>query len=181
MICDKCKKNEAVVFYNESVNGQKKSLALCADCAAEAEKSGEISTFDIHKKMLYDPFEDMNSIFGSLFGIPQYTKKALSEAKRCNLCGAEFSDLVADGKVGCPECYKVFADELRGTIAKIHGTTSHSGVSPSRFEKGKERKKKIEALEAELKKAISEEEYERAATLRDEIRALKEEKVGEEL
>ena len=135
MICDKCKKKNAIVFYNEYVNGQKKSLALCADCAAEAEKAGEISSMDLHKKMLYDPFEDMNSLFGSLFGLPQYTKKSVSEAKRCNLCGAEFRDLVADGKVGCPECYKVFSEELRGTITKIHGTTSHNGDAPARFEK----------------------------------------------
>lgn len=178
MLCDKCKKKEAVIFYNESINGQKRSFALCNECAAEAEKSGEIGTFDLPKK-IYDPFEDMNSIFGSLFGIPQYQKMAVEEAKKCTLCGAKFEDLVAEGKVGCPECYKVFSDELAATISKIHGTTTHTGGAPARFMEGRERKRQIEALGAELKQAISEEEYERAATLRDEIRSLKGEKDGE--
>lgn len=181
MLCDKCKKKDATFFYNESVNGQKKSLALCSDCASEAEKSGEIGALDFPKKTYFDPFEDMNSIFGSLFGTPQYQKKSIGEVKRCTLCGAEFRELVAEGKVGCPECYKVFADELSHTIAKIHGTTAHNGSSPARFEEGRERKLKIKTLEAELKKAVAEEEYERAAQLRDELRALKEEKEGESL
>ena len=35
MLCENCKKKEATVFYEENINGKKKSYKLCPDCAAE--------------------------------------------------------------------------------------------------------------------------------------------------
>ena len=169
MLCEKCNKNEAVVYYKETVNGKTTSLSLCKKCAAEV-------TGDGGKSILDNPFGDVNSLFGSLFGIPSYhTKNFISETKKCNLCGSTFSDLVSTGKAGCPECYRVFADELVPTVTKIHGSTSHVGSVPDRFRVGFERKDKIKKLEAELKAAVADEEYEKAATLRDELKALREE------
>jgi len=43
---------------------------------------------------------------------------------------------------------------------------------------GREKKKQIENLENELKKAVAAEEYEKAATLRDKLRELKSEEGG---
>ena len=33
MLCDKCKKNEAKIYYTEIINGEKKEQHLCEDCA----------------------------------------------------------------------------------------------------------------------------------------------------
>ncbi len=173
MLCEKCGKNQAVVFYRESVNGKEKSLSLCEHCAAEAERSGEIEKLDFSQGFWSDPFKDMNSIFGTLFGVPQYQKKQLGEAKKCPLCGATFQDLVSEGKAGCPECYKTFADELSGTIGRIHGATSHTGSAPGKFRAGRERRREISSLEHELKSAVSDENYERAAEIRDRLRELR--------
>lgn len=167
MLCEKCNKNEAKVYYKETVNGKTRTLSLCRDCAAEL--TGEAGKFNYS-----DPFSDMNSLFGSLFGMPSYYKKAVGEVKKCNLCGAAFEDLVREGKAGCPECYKIFADELAPTIAKIHGATVHKGDAPERYREGFERKAKIRELEEQLKAAVTAEEYEKAATLRDELKALRE-------
>ena len=170
MLCEKCHEKEAVVFYKETINGKTRSVSLCKKCASETEAAGEIG-----KIGSVNPFEDVNSLFGSLFGIPSYHKKAIGEVKKCSLCGSMFSDLVSSGKVGCPECYKIFADELAPTIAKIHGTTVHSGSSPERYREGFERKAKIKELESALRSAVAAEEYEKAAILRDELKALREE------
>ena len=35
MLCDECHENEAVVFYTEIINGEKKELHLCEACAAK--------------------------------------------------------------------------------------------------------------------------------------------------
>jgi len=35
MICDKCKKNTAQVYYTENINGKETKYALCHECAAE--------------------------------------------------------------------------------------------------------------------------------------------------
>ena len=34
MLCEKCKKRTATVFYNENINGKTRSYSLCAECAA---------------------------------------------------------------------------------------------------------------------------------------------------
>lgn len=179
MLCERCKKNDAVLFYKESVNGKEKSLALCEKCAAEAEKKGEIGNISFSDPFFSHSADSIDKLFGSLFGLPQYKQKTLSASKKCSLCGATFADLVSEGKAGCPECYKVFADELADTINNIHGTTVHNGNAPSRFRHDREKKKKIKNLQDELKKAVHEEQYERAAEIRDELKALKNEEEGE--
>lgn len=172
MLCEKCKKNEATVIYKESINGQKSSYALCADCAAE------IGAFENAKKLVFDPFENMNSLFGSLFGLPSHQKASSAVEKKCNLCGATYRELAADGMVGCPNCYSEFAEELSATIAKIHGSSRHTGTAPSEFMAGREKKRLIESVEKELKDAVAAEEYEKAATLRDKLRELKSDEGG---
>ncbi|MBR5447164.1 MAG: UvrB/UvrC motif-containing protein [Clostridia bacterium] len=176
MLCEKCKKNPATIIYKENINGQTKSFALCAACASE---QGEIQSFGKYNASdAFGVLDNMNSIFGSLFGIPSQQVKRQAEEKKCTLCGAHFSDLVKDGKAGCPECYKVFADELAPTISRIHGVGVHAGTSPERFKEGRERKEKIAELELKLKKAIEAEEYEEAAKLRDMLRELRQEDSG---
>lgn len=178
MICERCKKNEATVFYKETINGKTKSYSLCAECAAEAEKAGDIETPHMDAFFSSPSIGGIDSLFGSLFSVPHYAKRALSEGnaetKKCSLCGSAFGDLVKRGKVGCPKCYEVFADELDATIREIHGTTTHTGSAPKRFKHDRELKQKIKNLEAELKEAIKDENYERAAEIRDEVKALKE-------
>ncbi len=175
MLCDKCKKKEAVVFYREVINDHEKSMKLCADCAAEAEKSGAIGKSkpsDIFDSMGYAG--EVGSLFGGLFGLPTYHKQKVSEAKKCTLCASTFAELVKSGKVGCPECYKVFADELSGTVSRLHGATTHCGRAPGKMRESYARRAQIKELEAELKSAIEAEEYERAAEIRDKLRSLRE-------
>jgi len=172
MLCEKCKKKEATVMYKENINGHKGSYALCADCAAE------IGAFDSAKKLISDPFEEMNSLFGSLFGITQYQKKQIADEKKCSLCGITFKELAAEGMAGCPQCYSDFAEELHTSIARIHGSTVHNGAAPSKFTEGREKKRRIEALEKELRDAVEAEEYEKAASIRDTLREIRNEEGG---
>ena len=174
MLCERCKKNEATVFYKETINGKTRSCSLCSECASEAEKTGEIGKTHMDSFFSSPASVGIDSLFGSLFGIPQYAKKSIGEVKKCSLCGSTFSDLVKNGKVGCPKCYDVFADELDATIREIHGTTSHNGAAPERFRHDRELKQKIKKLENELKRVINEENYERAAEIRDELKGLRE-------
>ncbi len=184
MLCERCKKNEASVFYRESVNGKQKSLSLCSECADKARKSGELDDEFMNGGFMEtgffeDPFFGTDKLFGSLFGTHALPGKTSEKVKKCSLCGSTFNDLVNAGKAGCPECYKTFAEELNPTISRIHGTTSHVGGAPSTFKKSREQKEKIKSLEAELKAAVKDENYERAAEIRDELRELRGEKEGE--
>ncbi len=167
MLCEKCGKNEATVMYKESINGKKSSYALCAECASQ------LGVFESAKKISADPFENMNSLFGTLFGLSPYKSHTAVEEKKCSLCGATFRELAAEGMVGCPNCYREFADELSATIAKIHGSSHHTGGAPSEFAADRERKREIADAERALKEAVAAEEYEKAALLRDKLRELK--------
>lgn len=170
MLCEKCKKNEATVYYREIVNGKEKSISLCADCARELEKKGEIS-LNTPSFFAQDDLGVFNSIFGSLFDTRP--RQSVTEGKKCPLCGASYAELAKEGKVGCPECYETFAKELERTIGGIHSNAVHTGRAPSRLRGKLDVKRRIRELEGELKEAISDERYERAAQIRDELNTLR--------
>lgn len=193
MTCQRCKKNPATFFYEENVNGQKKKYVLCAECADELRRSGELSmSFPTSPLSLFgDAGEDL---FSGLFGGYALPATHQPRTKRCPLCGLRFSDIVNDGKVGCPMCYKTFAEELEPTLSGIHGSAVHRGRRPMKLRKASAKdaeavKSTAEAeteipvaeekapdeltqLRAELKKAIAEEAFEKAAELRDRIKGL---------
>lgn len=181
MLCERCKKNEAVVFYRENINGKEKKYSLCEDCKNEMERSGEIKLFDFGDnffKYYSDPFDELGSIFGSLFSLPTSSHARIgSGAKKCPLCGSTFADLQREGKLGCPECYDTFADELESTFGGYESSASEkSGRKMPHLHKEKaDHKATIKKLSAEMKEAISSENFEEAARLRDEIKRLKEE------
>lgn len=176
MLCEKCGKNEATFYYKENINGTEKAYHLCADCAKKLEESGEIRSFDENFFSSMNKIFSGDNLFGSLFA-PVGQRHALGaggrEKKTCPLCGSTFEDIVENGKLGCPMCYEVFGDALPATIQRIHGRTKHTGNVPKRFRAALEAKEKLQKMEDELHEAVKNEEYEKAAELRDAIRALK--------
>lgn len=176
MLCRRCGKREAEVYYKYTVNGNSKEYALCSACAEEMKKKGEL---DIKMPSLFgDPG---NGYFGNLFGLndflgfPHSHSAAVAQSKKkCTLCSSTFDELVKSGKIGCAECYKVFADELKLSIEKIHGKEKYMGKRPKRFKEKESKQEKIKALKAEMKAAVKSQEFEQAAILRDKIRALEE-------
>ncbi len=163
MKCTKCNAKEATVFYRENINGKETKYALCGDCAAAMEKETG--------NLFADPFG--GNLLGSLFSsIPQKTQPR-KEEKKCSLCGATFRQLAENGKVGCPTCYVSFREELAPTLKRLHGTAVHRGRTPEKFQAKRSAMEKLASLEKQLKQAIETEAYEEAATLRDQIRALR--------
>lgn len=164
MLCQKCKKNEATVYYKQNINGKVTEVALCSDCAAAngMDMSG----------MMYDPFSFAGlNLFGGLFGA---ATRRISDGGRkvCPLCGSTLSDIASSGKVGCAKCYETFRSELEPTIARIHGRVKHAGRAPKEFKVKNEIQNKLEKLNEELRAAIEKQEFEEAAKLRDEIKKL---------
>ena len=173
MICEKCKKNEATVFYRENVNGKEKKYALCGDCAAKLEKDGEIN---LSSELTFGSFfsdDPVIDLFGTLFA-PSFALAPKAEKKKCTLCGSTFDELVNMGKVGCPKCYEVFSAELEPTVRRIHGKTKHSGRAPGKFRAKLDKVKQIASLESEMKDAIKSQNFERAAEIRDQLKDIRE-------
>ena len=173
MLCDNCNQNEATVKYTQIVNGEKKQVFLCTNCAREM----GIDNFS------FDMPINLSNFFGDLLGeyddspfIPQMI--GYNEPK-CSNCGMTYEEFKENGKMGCSECYETFSEKLDPLLKRLHGSTKHSGRK-SEISKNKENIKKktndktekIEELKEEIKKLVKEEKYEEAAKIRDEIKKL---------
>ena len=164
MLCNNCGNNEANTHITESINGQTKEYYLCFECAQKLGYSKIINPFDIN----------FNGFLGSMFSSPAPQKK-LPETKTevCPFCGASFEDLAETGKAGCAVCYKTFCDSLAPSIQRIHGKAVHTGKVPKTAGKDLKKKHEIKALTDQLNAAVANQEYEKAAELRDKINQLK--------
>ena len=118
-----------------------------------------------------DDIFDFASVLPSFFTSLNHALGS-GETKRCPVCGSTFSDIARTGHIGCPQCYETFADELAATVNQLHGTSKPQGRIPKRFGEKQNREAEINALKEEQKKAIEAQEFEKAAELRDKIKAL---------
>lgn len=159
MLCEKCGKNHATTHIKTVVNGIVREYNLCGECAA---KSG-YATNSI-TGMLASMLGDMS--------LPTVTKQ-----KRCDVCGATFSDIAKSGKMGCNECYNTFREEILPYIKRVHGATNHAGKIPNRAPLiVKPKEKTVSDLRQELSRLVAEEKYEQAAVIRDKIKEMEGEK-----
>ena len=81
-----------------------------------------------------------------------------------------FEEFKKVGRLGCDNCYVIYSDKLDPLIRRLHGNTKHTGKIPKRISETMKASKQIENLKEQLNRAIQNEEYEKAAELRDEIK-----------
>ncbi len=158
MKCDKCKQNEATVYFSKNINGNITEYNLCPHCA---ENSGIYESFNREYKYIQNNFfASPYSLFENPFKMfdifSDTNKNMLTSEESCPYCKSTFSDYEKTGKFGCAMCYETFKDKVKDT-------------SPKRTESDMD---KISTLRAKLEKAVKEEHYEDAAKLRDEIKSL---------
>lgn len=165
MLCQNCGKNEATTHIKQIINGDMAESHLCSNCASHLGYSDVFSGFGLN----------LSEIFGSLLG-DMVPTLAAGKGHRCEKCGAAFDDIVREGKVGCAECYRTFYDKLLPSIQRIHGKIKHSGKSSSASPekvKVETTEEKIEKLQLQMNDAVVKQDFELAAKIRDEIKALK--------
>ncbi len=90
----------------------------------------------------------------------------------CPNCGITFREFRSQGRLGCPHDYIAFAKELKPLLENIHGETQHNGKFPKRAPHASQLQYRLIKLRSDLRNAVEEEEYERAARIRDEIQSL---------
>lgn len=201
MLCDNCHKNEATVYYTETINGYHTEQHLCQECA---NKLGA-ATFG-----MYSPFKDQEFSLGNLLSTILGYHNGYAGAKHyeanetsCDKCGLTFKDFLKKGKFGCSNCISSFGSEIDSSLKRIHGSDIHVGKKPINYvsdidqllsQTGSHKRKKanyesqykhkddllIEGLRQRLNKAVEMEEYEEAARLRDKIREIKKAKKEKE-
>ncbi|MFQ5537887.1 MAG: UvrB/UvrC motif-containing protein [Gemmatimonadota bacterium] len=160
-ICDHCGQAEAVVQLTQIVNNEMTTFHLCNACAAAKGVQAEPEQVNV-------PLTDFLAQMG------EGARPQTGEAEDiCGFCGLTFSHFREIGRLGCPHCYTAFEAHLRGLLRRIHGGTQHVGkVYLPPDPTASEMEKRLEALRRKLERAVEAEDFERAAELRDEIRAL---------
>jgi protein arginine kinase activator len=164
MLCQNCGKNEATTHIKQIINGDMAESHLCSDCASHLGYSDVFSGFGLN----------LSGLFGGLLGDMMPSISA-GKSPRCPKCGTSFEEIVRSGKVGCADCYRTFYDKLLPSIQRIHGKIKHSGkVTNSAPVESKEEttEEKIEKLKIAMNEAVAKQEFETAAKIRDEIKAL---------
>lgn len=164
MKCEICETREAVIHIQQIIGNKKVELYICEECAKER----GITTGNDKIEL---------SISGLLTGLVDI--QDVHENKRvqkvCPSCGLTLTEFKDKGKLGCSECYSAFGKEIRSLLHKMYGKTQHFGKFPHQLRTYKTFLIDVEKLKEELKKVVTEEDYEKAAVLRDRISELQRE------
>ena len=87
--------------------------------------------------------------------------------------GTSLRDFRASGRLGCAHCYAAFEHSLRELLRRVHGSTRHEGWRhEARDADLMSREVTLQELREKLQRAVAEEAFEVAASLRDQIRGL---------
>ena len=148
-----------------------KKVCLCDSCAKERGVT-DPTGFSLADMLL------TNLAPGESNGTEPKPQKTSKGGKVCSECGFTLEDLRKVRRFGCGNCYQVFTDELTAMLRGMHKGQSHVGKVPEGLMESHYRIQKLEELRGKLEEAISSENYEMAAELRDEIRKLDEEEVA---
>lgn len=159
MVCQSCKQRHATTRLTHTVNGKTTELFLCRECAASHQRD-----------LLSGTALNVGNLFGGLFAAPSLREN--EEQEYCSKCQKSFREIVQSGVVGCPDCYIQFYDRLQPSIQRIHGKTSHVGKVAAVGSAESRVKQELVSLKEELSKALTLQEYERCAQLRDRIKEL---------
>lgn len=90
---------------------------------------------------------------------------------KCPVCGISLDKLSeTDGRLGCPHDYNVFRDLLMEPIESLQFDTRHTGKRPSRHAFLHKR----DTIIRHMKRAIKNEDYEKASRLKSELDKLQE-------
>lgn len=173
MKCDRCDK-EATVHEILLVEGVHQEKNLCERCAEEA---GLVAGGAALGKII-------GEIAGAEIRLGEQTK-----SPGCSGCGLRFSEFKQIGLLGCPLCYRSFEDRLGRLLEEAHErATHHVGKVPKRalsvsrqtsseiLGGPDDRERRLMLLRKQLNDAISAEQYERAAKIRDELAAFEQTK-----
>ncbi|MCR5288989.1 MAG: UvrB/UvrC motif-containing protein [Treponema sp.] len=158
MLCDICHQREAIVFIEQVGSEAKKKVCLCLQCAEE--KGFSPNDKDLEKSV--------GTIIQELF-----TKNASKGISRtCPVCGQSLTLLLKNNRLGCPECYEIFKDEIKKQMKQNGISGTYTGSMPHRLRNFRSILTDRIDLQTKLMASIEKEDYEKAALYRDFLKAL---------
>ena len=150
MLCEKCGMNLANLHLTQTINGKKSEIHVCHSCAAQMGYLGADNIFSTDFFNLLTP--------------------NIASHPRCPGCGETYEEYKATKRIGCERCYTHFSSFLEPVLSKVHGKSLHAGKLPQKASAALRQKLEIERLRRMLQEAILNEEFEKAANIRDMIK-----------
>lgn len=145
--CCDCRKPSSITFVQVSMNGYNE-MSLCSDCPLITR--------------LLSPEESATS----------YAYSDQGQSICCGNCSTTMEMVQMGSPLGCAECYEVFADVICAQILKVPvSKVIHCGRSAGEYGEINPTLR-LYALNEALQETLLREEYEEAARIRDEIKAL---------
>ena len=101
MKCEKCGKNEATMYYKETINGVTREMHLCPECAQKENLGGAFeNAFESMNHFWSDPFHSFlgggfGSLWNDMLGAPSATM--LGPSASAPTCGMTESELRRTG------------------------------------------------------------------------------------
>jgi protein arginine kinase activator len=163
MKCSNCGEREGVVSLTQIVEGDVRTVSLCAKCAEEKGIETGVGVAETPLGGFLAALQESAD--------PDAPLTAALEA-RCGGCGATLRDFRETGRVGCAECYHSFDAPLRELLRRLHGSTHHTGKRYTGVEALPvlAPPANLRELRDQLRLAIEAEQFELAAELRDKLR-----------
>ena len=157
-VCQCCHQAKATVHITDTAP-QKREQHLCEDCA---EKEGVIvKQHPLTSNAILQEFLKFKATAGG------------GEVRSCPKCGRSFEEFQVKGLLGCAHDYEAFRTVLTPLLERAHeGATHHVGKVPATAGESAQKQTGLLRLRRELEEAIEQENYERAAKVRDQLRAL---------
>ncbi|MHB1156790.1 MAG: UvrB/UvrC motif-containing protein [Phycisphaerales bacterium] len=177
MKCDRCD-NPATVHLIEIINGQKIEKHLCEHHALEEGVTIKVTSSPINELLEKFVLKHTSPAAAptSVGGAVQQAGPVVAGGETdlvCEHCGLTFSEFRKRALLGCADCYTAFEPLLMPLLERAQeGASHHLGKVPRYAGSDQLRQQRLKQLRRELDKAVTSEQYERAARLRDEVREL---------
>lgn len=144
-----------MVVVQQVSNNVRKEVHLCLQCAAQRGLSTHNGKLEMSLAGLFDSISN--------------NKK---NQRHCPVCGTSSGELSKHQRLGCPECYNIFNEELRHILEERGVGGTYTGSMPHRLANFKSVLVDRMQLKVKLEQSVALEEYEKAAMYRDRLKAL---------
>ncbi len=175
MKCEICHKADAAaVLRRPGPDGAETELFVCKACAAgSAGKPPKPTASAPEGKSITvsgdeAPPEFVENFFKAAMGLMEGIAQSEKGKQCCPGCGRTWEQIKTDKLVGCPRCYRAFAELIRGEFLAGAYARTHAGDMPPQA-KGRDTRA---FLERELKAAVKFQRFEQAAKIRRQLDAL---------
>lgn len=199
MLCDRCNINQATIHLENNINGKIIIADLCPQCA---QLLGLTPNGSLFEQLFGHNILGQHPNGQNLFSFSNPLQSGPLGLDVCPSCGTSFQEFQKTALFGCPECYKYFEPRLASIFKRVQAGQNHVGRKLGKAGKAsetilpsddaqaavektlplKEEKPAAGRDQAEISdfetlrkaqaEAVSQEDYERAAKIRDRIRVL---------